>query len=64
VQAVAAPGSGKTLGFLLPVLAALAAGGHGARTAPAGPLALLLVPARCAAAPARPDGRCSCTCGC
>lgn len=47
VQAVAEPGTGKTLGYLLPLAAALAAGGHGARTAPAGPLALVLVPTRC-----------------
>ena len=47
VQAVAEPGTGKTLGYLLPLAAALAAGGHGAGSAPAGPLALVLVPTRC-----------------
>ena len=48
VQAVAEPGSGKTLGYLLPALVALTASGHSADTAPAGPLALVLVPTRCA----------------
>ena len=47
VQAVAEPGTGKTLGYLLPLAAALAAGGHGAGSTLAGPLALVLVPTRC-----------------
>ncbi|KAK9820851.1 hypothetical protein WJX81_002280 [Elliptochloris bilobata] len=57
IQAVAEPGSGKTLGFLLPAAAALAAAGHNARTSPAGPLALVLVPTRELAAQVAAVGR-------
>eukprot|EP00887_Chlorella_sp_A99_P004705 scaffold4.g4705.t1 len=46
LEAVAEPGSGKTLAYLLPAAARLAARGHGAGTRPAGPLALVLVPTR------------------
>ncbi|KAK9823896.1 hypothetical protein WJX72_006234 [[Myrmecia] bisecta] len=46
VQAVAEPGSGKTLGYLLPVLPRLLAEGQGVASRPDGPLVLIMAPTR------------------
>ena len=46
VQAVAEPGSGKTLAYLLPCIPQLLLQGHGITSKPAGPLVLLLMPTR------------------
>ena len=46
VEAVAPPGSGKTLGYLLPAAALLARGGHSGDTRPPGPVVLVLLPTR------------------
>jgi hypothetical protein len=46
VQAVAEPGSGKTLGYLLPAAELLIQGGHGGASRPSGPVALVLAPTR------------------
>ena len=47
VKAVAQPGSGKTLGYLLPGAERLRMAGHGAGTQPESPLMLILAPTRC-----------------
>ena len=46
MQAVAQPGSGKTLGYLLPGVEQLREAGHGPSSRPAGPLMLVLTPTR------------------
>lgn len=46
VTAVAPPGSGKTLGYLLPAAAHVLRIGHSAATRPPGPLAVVLLPTR------------------
>ncbi len=46
VNAIAEPGSGKTLGYLLPTMAHLQRLGHDASTQPEAPPALVLVPTR------------------
>lgn len=46
VQALAEPGSGKTLAYLLPAAEMLVKKGHGAATQPDGPLALVMLPTR------------------
>ncbi|PRW59081.1 DEAD-box ATP-dependent RNA helicase 20-like [Chlorella sorokiniana] len=46
VEALAEPGSGKTLAYLLPAAVLLASKGHSADTRPDGPLALVLLPTR------------------
>lgn len=44
--ATAEPGSGKTLGYLAPVLPMLQVRGEGPDSLPDGPVALVLVPTR------------------
>ena len=46
VEVTSEPGSGKTLGFLLPAVVQLQELGHDAGTEPQGPVALVLVPTR------------------
>ena len=46
VMGIAEPGSGKTLGYLLPTVAHLQQLGHGVSSQPVGPVALVLVPTR------------------
>lgn len=46
VVALAPPGQGKTLGYVLPAAAALIAGGHSAASNPPSPLVLVLLPTR------------------
>lgn len=46
VEAVAEPGSGKTIAYLLPAAVALAEQGHSGETAPETPLVLILLPTR------------------
>ena len=48
MQAVAQPGSGKTLGYLLPGAERLREAGHGSASRPDGPVMLVLTPTRCA----------------
>ena len=45
-MAIAEPGSGKTLGYLLPTVAHLQRLNHDANSQPEGPVALVLVPTR------------------
>lgn len=49
MKAVAQPGSGKTLGYLLPGAERLRLAGHAAGTLPESPLMLVLAPTRCEA---------------
>jgi len=63
ISAVAPPGSGKTLAYLLPAAAMLLRTGHSKKTRPPGPLALVLLPTRelaqqVAGVCHRLDGRC------
>ena len=46
VEAVAEPGSGKTIAYLLPAAVALAEQGHSGKTRPDAPLSLVLLPTR------------------
>ncbi len=46
IAATAEPGSGKTLGYLAPMLPLLQAWGEGPDSQPEGPPALVLVPTR------------------
>jgi Rad3-related DNA helicase len=46
VQAVAQPGSGKTLGYLLPGAERLREAGHGSASRPDGPVMLVITPTR------------------
>ena len=46
MQAVAQPGSGKTLGYLLPGAERLHEAGHGPASRPDGPAMLILTPTR------------------
>ena len=46
MEVVAEPGSGKTLGYLAPIVAALHAQGHSAEMVPDSPPAVILVPTR------------------
>ena len=46
VQAVAQPGSGKTLGYLVPGAERLREAGHGPASRPDGPVMLVITPTR------------------
>ena len=46
-MATAEPGSGKTLGYLLPAVPLLQRLGHSSESQPDSPVTLVLVPTRC-----------------
>ena len=48
MSAAAEPGSGKTLAYLLPAISSLVEKEQGVAPQPEGPLALVMVPTRCA----------------